>query len=147
MFKALLSPHFREGTELRSTGAVEILLPEDDAAAMETICCVLHFCYEHISFEPPQGQLGRIAITAEKYDLAKALEPIAHVWISRVRQNSNREQWETLLIIAYLLQQEELFESIGEDIVWRSESKMPDTDFDDIANEAVHFKEVFSMRP
>ncbi|KAK4620128.1 hypothetical protein CLAFUW4_10891 [Fulvia fulva] len=44
VLKALLGPHFREGSQPRSSASpVEILMPDDDSTAMTYVCRLIHY--------------------------------------------------------------------------------------------------------
>ena len=131
VFKSLLSPRFKEGTQLQS-GSVEIPLPDDDSDSLIIIGHILHFQIDKVPFKLSTQDLLQVARVADKYDLANVLKPMAHCWIppllpempstfvlSNVPWDSARRQ--DLLLAAYSFGHVEIFENIGRDIVLQND--------------------------
>ena len=134
VFKALLSPRFREGTELSTTGAVEVAFPEDDGNAMATICYIIH--YQASKTEQPKylPDLIKVAQLSDKYDLNEVMKLHAQGWLLdrlqlsdkgdladdvAVRESNDRDR-EWILAAAYYFGLESVFRKAGIHIVVRS---------------------------
>ena len=74
VFKALISPGFREGNALQAEAEepVSIEFPEDDAYAITSICQILHKKEADVEISNAD-QLENIALMSDKYDCWKSL--------------------------------------------------------------------------
>lgn len=124
VFKALLSPHFREGSQLASAPEVEIPLPEDDAGALATVIEVMHMTATTTTPKPSPEELLAIAIVADKYDCLAAVTYATHVWISRRSMDVEGADISTLFIAAALLEHDDLFASIGKTLILDSQGEI-----------------------
>jgi hypothetical protein len=59
----------------------EVRLPEDNADAMRTICCVLHARNDLLSKHLTATEILQAAVAVDKYDLKSALEHAGSVWL------------------------------------------------------------------
>ncbi|KAI6797742.1 hypothetical protein KC363_g262 [Hortaea werneckii] len=87
VFKAMLSPRFKEGNVPRSSDQpIEISLPKDDGIAMKHLCLLLHGrtgdSYSHGDRTFPT-QIRALAILADKYDCVEAIALQAEAMLSR----------------------------------------------------------------
>ncbi|KAF7192578.1 hypothetical protein HII31_06087 [Pseudocercospora fuligena] len=117
VFKAMLSPHFREGATLATASYVEIGLPEDDAQTMQTMLLVMHAKHDRLSSEVNLQGLVKIV---DKYDCVIAVAAAAHYWISKAMEDTDQAGLENLLHDAYVLRQHELFATIARRLVLHS---------------------------
>ena len=72
VWKAMLSPRFKEGTTLKEDGFCRISLPDDNSDAMTLLCQILH----HQPFDEKNHNeelFGQVAVLADKYDCVKIL--------------------------------------------------------------------------
>jgi len=84
VFRAMFSPHFREGIALASTTElVEVKFPDESPRALEAIFNVLHFRHDCVSASVSYDVLYEIALVADKYNLVRALGPWKEVWLKR----------------------------------------------------------------
>ena len=81
VFKALLSPRFKEGSELAANFTAEIPLPDDEGYAMHALCQVLHLRNKSFSDSMPYDELLKIANLADKYDCTEAVMHAAELWM------------------------------------------------------------------
>jgi hypothetical protein len=90
-----------EGQELSQESPREVLLEEDDADALRTICCVIH----HRNNDVPQAlapkEVLQIAIEADKYDLSVAFKYASAQWL-KPRGNENMVNMGYLTVAAFL---------------------------------------------
>ena len=70
----MLSPCFREGTQLSQKRFVELELPEDDAGSMTTIFRIAHLQNRFVPQSIPITTLLEISHLCDKYDLKETLE-------------------------------------------------------------------------
>ncbi|CAK7269628.1 hypothetical protein SEPCBS119000_003667 [Sporothrix epigloea] len=82
VFNAILGPNFAEGQQLRKSGLAEVILPEDNAKAMEMIMNVVHGLNDKVPELLDPDELVEVAITAEKYDCIGALAFAIRSWLS-----------------------------------------------------------------
>ena len=61
VFAAMLKPHFLEGRQLQESGNVRIVLAEDDATAMKTVCEAMHHITNRFEAgnDDPKREVGR----------------------------------------------------------------------------------------
>lgn len=85
VFRAMLSKNFKEGAALKSTGIVEIPLPDDDPFAMSILLNVIHGRSSRIPFQVPLERLTQIAILVDKYRTEELIAILAHVWTENLR--------------------------------------------------------------
>lgn len=126
VFNSLLSPRFKEGTELDALGTVEIPLPDDDPEAMRTACRVIHGQASEVSDQPSLEALTTLALLSDKYDLARSMHDLAEHWISRLRQQFMLpEGRRDLLQSAYYFEQDGWFAEIGRKILTGDVKNVP----------------------
>lgn len=117
----MLSPRFKEGTQLATEHTVEVSLPEDGADDMSIICRSLHLQNDKVPIE----RLCQLAKITDKYDLGVAMRPMAHSWILSLRNKPNKCLATNLLAAADYFQCGDLFEGIAHDIILESPRGMP----------------------
>ena len=121
VFKALVNPCFKEGTELATSPVpIEIPLPEDDPQSMATLCKVLHYRNEDISSAPgmPASKILRIAEVSDKFDCNAAMKFAARVWLeesSNVCENADDRK--ALLKAAFLFGDCKMFAELGREVI------------------------------
>ncbi|MCJ1441771.1 MAG: hypothetical protein MMC23_002263 [Stictis urceolatum] len=86
VFKALLSPHFEEGSTLASTGRVDLPLPEDDPRAMLSLLGVIHNRFQHVPDTLDSDELIDVAILVDKYELHDATHLQTEKWSAAVQK-------------------------------------------------------------
>ncbi|KAJ5041272.1 uncharacterized protein L3040_005820 [Drepanopeziza brunnea f. sp. 'multigermtubi'] len=88
VFKAMLKHSFREGLTLRSTGKVEIPLPDDDPTVFALLMDIVHGNIVHRGRPPPPMDtlfLTKIAILVDKYRLQKHVAMHSNAWVESLR--------------------------------------------------------------
>ncbi|RFN44014.1 btb poz protein [Fusarium flagelliforme] len=88
-FSVMLGSDWKEGNGLRDRdGPYEILLPEDNAAALKIICSIIH----HENSEVPQALAAddvlAVAVAADKYDCVNALRFASESWLQHTKGNA-----------------------------------------------------------
>ncbi|KAI7277483.1 hypothetical protein KC345_g6581 [Hortaea werneckii] len=126
VFKAMLSPRFREGNEPRSSlQPIEIPLPEDDGIGMKHLCLLLHGrtddSYSHGNRTFP-SQLLILAILADKYDCVEAIAlqteaMLSRFWMYRAKKQLSIQQMSCLISAAALLGLAPLFHVFTKSLV------------------------------
>jgi hypothetical protein len=81
VFGAMFGPNWSEGQKLSTQSPGEVSLPEDDADAMQIICCILHHRHDLVPDNLTAKLVLRIAVEADKYDLRTALKYISPRWL------------------------------------------------------------------
>ena len=81
VFDAMFGSAWTEGQGLCQESPREVLLPEDDANALHTICLVLHHRNDDVREGLTAREVLQIAILADKYDLGVALKYAKEQWL------------------------------------------------------------------
>lgn len=107
VFKAMFSPHFREGSSLRcventTAELIVIALPEDDATAMLSLCQLLHYQIDMVDPYPDATDLLALATICDKYDCAHAIRYASHIWLSQLVDSADLGSLNSLLVASYL---------------------------------------------
>ena len=110
-FSAMLGPDWKEGHDLLdSNKPAEILLPEDNAAALEIICSIIHHQNRDVPRTLAAGDILAVAVTADKYDCIRALRFASESWL-----RSSRDEASSLMLLtaaAYLFRDAPAFKEI-----------------------------------
>lgn len=81
-FAAMLGPDWKEGQSLIDRGSrAEIFLPEDNAAALENICAIIHHQNSRVSTSLTPDVILDVAIIADKYDCVDVLKFASYHWL------------------------------------------------------------------
>lgn len=95
-FRNLLGPHFAEGQDVKCDNPKEVLMPVDNAEALEMICNIIHLCNDAVPLCLPAKKVFEIAVTAEKFDCVVALKLASAHWLTST-------DVESLTDLAYLM--------------------------------------------
>ncbi|XEV07515.1 hypothetical protein FSHL1_012802 [Fusarium sambucinum] len=110
-FSAMLGPNWKEGNDLRhQQGPFELLLPEDDAVAMQIICVVIHYQNDKLSRTLDADDVFAVAVAANKYDCAHVLRFARESWLRTYGKESH--SLVLLAASAYLFQDASAFRVI-----------------------------------
>ena len=117
VFKAMFSPRFREGSSLRTAEnstaePVIITLPEDDQAAMLSLCQLLHYQIDIMDIHPDLKMLLALATICDKYNCVCAVRCAAHIWLIPLVDSADPESLNDLLVTSYLFGCSELFTQV-----------------------------------
>lgn len=88
VFKAMLRGNFAEGKALAETGAIELMLPDDNGEAMLILMNLIHGKFFSVPKAITRGLIGEIAILVDKYQLHEVVHSYTETWMSP--QNGNR---------------------------------------------------------
>jgi hypothetical protein len=97
----MFGPNRSEGRRLSTQLPEEVSVPEDDADAMQIICCVLHHRNDLVSETITAKMILRIAVEVDKYDLKTALKYTSLDWLKPQIKFKMKETGR-LLAAAYL---------------------------------------------
>ncbi|KAF4439126.1 btb poz [Fusarium acutatum] len=110
-FSAMLGPNWKEGHDMRHhDGPLEILLPDDDATALEIICLVVHHQNDRVPQSLAAGDMLAIAVTADKYDCINALGFASNTWLRDLKVKP--EDLMLLTAVAYLFRNAQAFKEV-----------------------------------
>lgn len=117
VFKAMFSPRFREGSSLRSaenrsTEPMIIDLPEDDPAAMLSLCQLLHCQIDMLDPHPDVMTLLSLATVCDKYNCVPALRYPSHIWLNPLVDFTGANNLNDLLVASYLFDCAEVFTKV-----------------------------------
>ncbi|KAK3360461.1 hypothetical protein B0T25DRAFT_535692 [Lasiosphaeria hispida] len=110
VFKAMLGPSYSEGAGLSTVNPKEIMLPEDNEDALQTIFYAIHFQSDAIGGQLSPDLVLQVAIAANKYDFINALKYPLQVWFSDGTIPDAQKLWK-LVFAAFWIQSEEYFKS------------------------------------
>lgn len=115
-FSTMFGPDWKEGHDLLDCDRpAELLLPEDNAAALKIICSIIH----HQNREVPQtlaaGDVLAVAVTADKYDCVQALRFASESWLRPSRDKAGNLM--LLTAAAYLFQNAQAFKEITKALI------------------------------
>lgn len=110
-FSTMFEPDWKEGDNmLGRDGPVELLLPEDNAAAMKLICAIIHHQNKRIPQTLPASDVLGIAVTADKYDCVDALKFASENWL--LPRKNKAGDLMLLTAAAYLFRNAQAFKEI-----------------------------------
>lgn len=84
-FRVMFGPDFDEGQDLSHTHPKDILLSDDDADAMETICNFIHFKHYKVPSQLDSKRVFQIARVVDKYSLHETLKFAVKSWLQLER--------------------------------------------------------------
>ena len=118
----MLGPKFKEGHALAAASSIQLSLPDDDPAAMVTVCQILHHRHDDVPDRLTCEQILTIASLADKYNCVAALKPNAQGWITENLNLSTAttETRRSLLVAAYNFRHASLFQQISRDLILNS---------------------------
>lgn len=111
VFSVMFRPDWKEGQDLLDRdGPTELPLPEDNAAALKIICCIIHHRNREIPQTLAAGDILAVAVTADKYDCLHALRFASESWLRPSTGESSNLM--LLTAAAYLFQNAQAFKEI-----------------------------------
>lgn len=124
VFRKMLGPHFKEGSQLSASAPTEIPL-DDDAGIVEIICMAMHLRYDPPLFHQTSSQILEIAKVSDKYDCGKALGALAEFWLKTSATDGDVSSWRDMLTAAYLFRRHEPFAKIARHIIDHATEGVP----------------------
>ncbi|KAI1009412.1 hypothetical protein LB504_002951 [Fusarium proliferatum] len=110
-FSAMLGPNWKEGQNMRDhDGAFQLSLPDDNATALQIICCVVHYQNDRIPKTLPASDVLAVAVAADKYDCLNALDFASNTWMRDREEKS--EDLMLLTAAAYLFRNTQTFKEL-----------------------------------
>lgn len=85
VFKAMFKHNFVEGETLRSTGKVEVALPDDDTTAMEIVLNIIHGRVRQVPKEVTLDIATALSILVDKYQMLEVVELHVELWMARLK--------------------------------------------------------------
>ncbi|KAH7350769.1 hypothetical protein BKA65DRAFT_244389 [Rhexocercosporidium sp. MPI-PUGE-AT-0058] len=88
VFRAMLQhSNFKEGDELRRSGRVEVLLPDDDHVAFGIMMYIIHGRVRKIPRKVSLEVMTNLSILVDKYQTLEVFELILDVWMPELENN------------------------------------------------------------
>src|SRR5689334_541163 len=84
VFKAMLLPNFREGSDLARNGKTVIPLPDDDVGSMSVIMSIIHAGCRKVPEKVTASQLSKLALVVDKYKLHNSITFHARKWFGKL---------------------------------------------------------------
>ena len=145
VFRALFNPHFEEGTKLaaklvaldrygvhsqtfvltlsRNSGETyKLRLEDDDPAAMQKLCCLLHNqseAQQRVS-GTKISEFVEFAIVCDKYMCTDAVKVATLAWLAELQPAAGVEELQKLLVSTYFLDEPEKFLQISKQLAMDS---------------------------
>lgn len=129
-FKAMLSRNFKESAVLRSTGTLNLPLPDDHAAALLILLDIIHGQTNRIPLEIDLSMLTQIAIVVDKYRLQMVVRILSRIWIDRLEAKVPRSWMEDSrrwMFISLVFQRPVVFKSVTRMAERQSESRIDES--------------------
>lgn len=115
-FSAMFGPDWKEGHDLLDCDRpTELLLPEDNAAALKIICSIIHHQNRKVPQRLAAGDVLAVAVTADKYDCVQALRFASESWL-----RPSRDEADNLMLLtaaAYLFRNAQAFKEITKALI------------------------------
>jgi hypothetical protein len=126
-FSNLFGPNFAEGQNLSSSDPEEVLMPDDDARAVEMICNIIHLRNNAVPPSLAPEEVFEIAVAADKFDCTSALKFASIIWLSkRETEVQVVSELAHLMCAAYILDNGDAFGEITLAMMMRhKESYLP----------------------
>jgi hypothetical protein len=126
-FSNLFGPNFAEGQNLSSSDLKDVLMPDDDARAMETICNIIHLRNDAVPLSLAPEEVFEIAVAANKFDCASAVKFASILWLkTSVTEVQVVSELAHLMDAAYILDNGDSFGEITLAMMMRhKESYLP----------------------
>jgi hypothetical protein len=109
VFSAMFGPHWIEGQNLSTESPTEVVLWEDDADAMDIICCVIHHRTALVPDRLTSTKILQIAIEVDKYDLTSTFRWVSPEWLKPSSTKEDLVHTGHLLAAAFLLNDSDAF--------------------------------------
>lgn len=129
VFAALFSQNFSEGGQIIEGNRPEIMLRDDDPAAMRKILGILH--YKDPGDEMDAKMLAALAIHCDKYNCIRALKPWIKIWLTSIGSMKAADDYGLLLLAAHFFRMPESF-------AWVSSNAQKDLTRDVVLTWEVH---------
>ena len=124
VFKAMLSGHFKEGSQLKKAGYLEIPLPEDDPEAFTILLNIIHCHIKNVPRQVSGTMLTSLAILVNYYQLHEAVQFCSEAWIQNLDfkllfDKGNTPALVQGLCVCWVFRNPELFRRITSILVWK----------------------------
>ena len=125
-----------------SSEPYNLSLPDDDPAAVETLCYLLH----HQNQQLPDisnieiADFMKLTIVCDKYNCTEAISFMSCLWFETLPSSNNEDELRKLLVISYLLNNPFIFERISKQLILISVESFLDVPQDDSVYELLSFK-------
>ena len=86
-----------------------ILLQDDNAAAVRTLCRIAHFKTAQLPVEMPVHAFADYAMACEKYQCTTAVQAWSRVWVMHMLRSSPKWNFEKVIFATYVLDMPEEF--------------------------------------
>lgn len=132
VFKAMLTHSFQEGDTLRSTGEVEIPLPDDDPAVFTIILDIIHGRGRRVPRVVPLKLLALLSIVVDKYQLLEPVAVFSDVWINEAVEKLSAEKpagWLLWLSISWVFRDAARFMQVTDLVLRNSREGDPLVEF------------------
>ena len=116
VFDAMFGPHFSEGQPSNGNHPKKIPMPDDNAAAMTTICNVIHHRNDLLPDVLQPSELPEIALAADKYDCVLVLKYVMIQWLD-FKEPITFFDLGSLLIAAYVFDNSDAFRRVAQKLI------------------------------
>ncbi len=118
VFGKMFSSGYKEGYEQnKGLRHIRVPLPEDDGDALLAICKVIHHRAGDLGSMFSASEILNIAYVSEKYDFTETLRHWSSTWLKESLEQSPREDLNSILRAACMLDSWEEFSHISFDVI------------------------------
>ncbi|KAM3421013.1 hypothetical protein BST61_g1437 [Cercospora zeina] len=145
VFKAMLSSRFKaRRLTFAKTSHVEVPLPEDNSAAMLTLCKLLHL-HDIEHEEHTADHTLKLAHLADKYDCCGALRVFYRLWVQRAYERTKDFDTSVKLFAAcFYMKLPKQFHMLGRRLLYRAEGDIMLSAAGDCASPLEHVADALS---
>ena len=115
-FKTMLqNSNFKEGSELNSTGKVEIPLPDDDPEAMTILVNIVHYQLRQVPLKIDFNLATKIALLVDKYAMYQVIGLFADLWMPHLTFDFATKNYKDLhrwIFIVYVFERPNEFQEV-----------------------------------
>ncbi|KAK4570320.1 hypothetical protein LTR86_002400 [Recurvomyces mirabilis] len=120
VFKALLSPRFKEGSALAANASAEVALPEDNGRILRHICMIFHHRLDALPITMSVADLIVFAQLCDKYHCTTAVRMHVGPWIGRQMDHAMHDDRLLLREAAILLRHDRMVKKVSSQLVYNS---------------------------
>ena len=140
VFKAMFGPRFLEGQDLNTTTPKRVSLPEDNAAAMTTLCNVVHHRHNSVRKVLALEQVVELATICDKYNCSEAFSLWSYNWGCHLYWSegfSSHKDAARLLNSFFVFNDDTHVKKISHSIVFRTKGFVDEPNLADLLPEGV----------
>lgn len=116
VFNAMFGPNYKEGQDLSSERPKIVRLEEDDAAAMQVLCCIIHHQHSGIPLKATSGEALRLASASDKYGCGELVKHTISQWCQMPLQLADQAYF---VAATSIIRDPNMFQSLTEGLMFK----------------------------